>query len=151
MKNIYYTISTTMLLFAFLFCIVSCERPEIKPEQSESLETASVTSISDWLVGTWVRYWDSSDKDTLRFSDNGTLEYSLCDFPNYGLLYTMNYFYECTDNYLISYFDLSDYYHIPNYIEFTEDHTVILLHNFIFHPGSVEGTMSYDVYFKKID
>ena len=66
---------TVLCLLVVLFCTASCERPEIKPENSDTPETqenASTVSPSDRLVGTWVRYYDSNKKDTLRFSKDGT-------------------------------------------------------------------------------
>lgn len=154
MKKTYYIVSITFVLMSVLFCVNSCERPEIKPGESEvptSPTSASVSYPADWLIGTWVQY-SETEKDTLRFSQDGTLVYTLGDFYSVGEDYTKEYLYECTDNYLIIFNNLSDWNHGTCYIEFTEDRTICLIHDFnILHPGAVEGTTCFSMYFKKID
>ena len=75
MKKRTNAVRTSLLLMAVLFCLVTCERTEIKPEVTDSSEIPNVntnTSPADRLVGTWVRY-NETWKDTLRFSENGTM------------------------------------------------------------------------------
>ena len=109
------------------------------------------TSPKDRLVGTWVRYSESKN-DTLRFSDDGIFVYTLGDYPSEGHLYIDQYFYECTDHYLINYnnVDVLDYTPQIHYIEFSADNTYLLLDLFTFYPG-FQVDMIYSVLFKKID
>lgn len=148
MKNQTNIFCPVLFLLTVLFCAVSCERPEIKPDHSDSSDEVPVTLSSDRLVGTWVRYWDSDIKDTLRISNDGTFVYTLGDF--YGSTYTKDYFYESTDNYLIDFNNPSDFRHQVHYLEFYDENTVLTLHNFSFYPG-FEPSVIYSVAFKKID
>jgi hypothetical protein len=137
-----------LFLFVALFYMISCERNEIKPEQANTSENVTETPPSDKLVGMWVRYWDSDIKDTLRFSDDGTLLYTLGDF--YGSAYAKDYYYENTGNYLIDFDDFDDFRQQTHYLEFYDGDTVFTLHNFSFFPG-IEPSVVYGVVFKKID
>ena len=144
---------TVLCLLVVLFCTASCERPEIKPENSDTPETqenAFTVSPSDRLVGTWVRYYDSNKKDTLRFSKDGTFVYSLGEYLSDGSLYTDEYYYECSDNFLFYYKNPSSHGHDTHYIEFYYDNTVFTFHNFTLYPG-VQLSMIYNTPFKKID
>lgn len=141
-------IRITIILFVVLLCTTSCERNEIKPEQTDTSEGVAMTMPSDKLVGTWVRYWDSDKEDTLRFSDDGTFVYTLGDF--YGSLYTKDYYYETTSNYLIDFDNYDDFRHHAHYLEFYDGDTVFTLHDFSYFPG-IEPSVIYGVTFKKID
>ena len=144
-KNI---ICIIILLFVALSYTTSCERNEIKPEQTDTPADVAVTTSSDKLVGTWVRYWDTDIKDTLTFSDDGTFVYTLGDF--YGSTYTKDYYYENTGNYLIDFEDFEDFRHQTHYLEFYDENNVFTLHNFSFFPG-IEPSVVYSVVFKKIN
>lgn len=153
MKKRTNAVRTSLLLMAVLFCLVTCERTEIKPEVTDSSEIPNVntnTSPADRLVGTWVRY-NETWKDTLRFSENGTMIYTLGDYHSDGSLYIDQYFYECTDNYLINYNNngVHDYSPQLHYVEFNEDNTLLELGTFNFLP--VDVAVVYSVLFKKID
>lgn len=145
-----------IFLLIGLSSMVSCERQEIKPDISEVSEThegsnvVSNTSPADRFVGTWVRYSDSDIKDTLRFSNDGTFVYSLGGLYSDGSLYTDEYYYESSNNFLFYYKDPSSYSFGSNYIQFYYDNTVFTFHNFTLYPGP-QVTMVYNVSFKKID
>ena len=140
----------TSLLLSFIFCTSSCERPEIKPEQQDTSEEVSVTTPSDRFVGTWVRYLDSDYKDTLRFSNDRILIYSLGEYLSDGIIYTDEYYYECSDNFLFYYDDPSSYGFDTHYIKFYDDRAILTIYNFTLYPGPQMGII-YDVTFKKID
>ena len=55
MKKKIFTVCINSILFAVLFCMISCERPEIKPEQADEPTTSSGTLSTDKIVGTWVK------------------------------------------------------------------------------------------------
>ena len=153
MKKINHILGLAIILSVMFFYSTSCERPEIKPdnyEESEISEIISVTYPADRLVGTWVGY-NETWKDTLRFSENGTMIYTLGDYHSDGSLYIDQYFYECTDNYLINYNNngVHDYYPQLHYVEFNEDNTLLKLGTFNFLP--VDVAVVYSVLFKKID
>lgn len=153
MKKRTNTVRTSLLLMAFLFCLVTCERTDIKPEVTDASEIPNVNTNTppvDRFVGTWVRY-NETRKDTLRFSDNGIMTYTLGDYHSDGSLYIDQYFYECTDNYLINYNNNSvrDYSPQLHYVVFNEDNTLLNLGTFNFLPADVG--MVYSVLFKKID
>lgn len=140
----------TSLLLAVIFCTVSCERPEIKPEQQDTIEEVAVITPADRFVGTWVRYWESNTKDTLRFSNDGIFVYSLGNYNSDGSVYTDEYYYECSDNFLFYYKDPSSYGFDTHYIKFYDDNTAFTLYNFTLYPG-VEPAVVYNVTYKKID
>ena len=147
-KNI---IRITIMLMIVLCCTTTCERPEIKPEAFENpavSNTITNHSLADKLVGSWVRYWEGR-RDTLRFSDDGLFVYTLGDFLENGNVYTDQYYYDCTNHFLINFKDSSDYIHQVHYIQFYEGDTLFKLGNFTFLPVDVE--VVYDVLFKKID
>lgn len=149
-KGLYMT-GFSFFLSALLIGLLSCERSEIKPGQAEALgqpETISGASSLNKLVGTWVRY-SGSRRDTLRFSDNGVLIYTLGNESGKGNVYRELYFYECTEHYLVDFKDSSDYNHTPHCIEFNEDNTQLLLGNFTFLPTDV--AQIYAIRFKKIE
>ena len=150
MKKVKSIVCLTSLFLAVLFCMASCERTEIKPEQQDTIEDVSVTTPADRLVGTWVRYWESDTKDTLRFSNDGIFVYSLGNYNSDGSVYTDEYYYECSDNFLFYYKDPSSYGFGTHYINFYQDNTVFKIHNFTLYPGP-EVTVVYDVTYKKID
>ena len=141
-----------IILTAMFFCLISCERPEIKPDDYEEndISQTSVTSPADRFVGTWVRY-NETRKDTLRFSENGTMIYTLGDYHADGSVYIDQYFYECTNNYLINYNnnDIRDYLPQFHLVEFNEDNTLLKIGTFTFLP--VDVGVVYSVLFKKID
>lgn len=149
MKKTCYIVVSTLILSVALFYLISCERTEIKPEQHEVPDPVLYTSPTERLVGTWVRYWDSDRYDTLRFSNDGTFVYSLGGYLSNGNLYTEDYYYECTENYLINSNNPYDFIHEIHFLEFNEDNTVVKLHNFTFLP--VDVSVVYSVTFKKID
>ena len=138
------------LLLAVLFYTVSCERPEIKPEQQDTSEETPVTTPADRFVGTWVRYWNSDHKDTLRFSNDGNFVYSLGGYNSDGSVYTDEYYYECSDNFLFYYKNPSGYGFDTHYIKFYDNNTAFTLYNFTLYPG-VQPAISDDVTYKKID
>ena len=105
---------------------------------------------ADRFVGTWVRYWNSDHKDTLRFSNDGNFVYSLGEYNSDGSVYTDVYYYECSDNFLFYYKDPSSYGFQTHYIEFYDNNTAFTLYNFTLYPG-FQPDMSYDVTYKKID
>lgn len=153
MKKINHILGLAIILSVMFFYSTSCERPEIKPdnyEESEISEIISVTYPADRLVGTWVRY-NETWKDTLRFSENGTMIYTLGGYHSDGSVYIDQYFYECTDNYLINYNNngICDYLPQLHYVEFNENNTLLKLGTFTFLPADV--AMVYSVLFKKID
>lgn len=150
MEKIKSILCLTSLLLTVIFCIVSCERPEIKPEQSDTLEELSATTPADRFVGTWVRYWNSERKDTLRFSNDGIFVYSLGEYLSDGSVYTDEYYYECSDNFLFYYKDPSSYGFDTHYIKFYDDNTAFTLYNFTLYPGP-DVTVVYNVTYKKID
>lgn len=140
----------TFFLQIVLFCTVSCERPEIEPEQPVSPEEVSETAPADRFVGTWVRYWDSYYKDTLRFSKEGIFVYSLGDYPSNGSIYTDEYYYESSDNFLFYYKDPFGHGHDTHYVKFYDGDTAFTLYNFTLYPG-FEPAVIYNVTYKKID
>lgn len=143
----------TFSWLAVIFCMLSCERPEIKPEYPETPEInedASNPSPSDRFVGTWVRYWNSDINDTLKFTENGIFVYSLGEYNSDGSVYTDEYYYECSDNFLFYYKNPSSYGFDTHYIEFNEDNTILKFNNFTLYPGP-QVTVIYNIYFKKID
>jgi len=150
MEKIKSIVCIASLLLAVVFCTVSCERPEIKPEQQDIPEEVPVTTPDDRFVGTWVRYWESDTKDTLRFSNDGIFVYSLGDYNSDGSAYTDEYYYECSDNFLFYYKDLSSYGFQTHYIKFYDNNTAFTLYNFTLYPG-VQPDISYDVTYKKIN
>lgn len=141
-----------IILLSHIICLISCERTEIKPEVSgTSVIPDAATNISpaDRLVGTWVRYWDSNIHDTLKFSADGTFVYISGNYFSNGDSYIKDYYYECTDNYLIRFNNPSDIIHQTHFLEFYYNETVFTLHNFTFIPVGID--LSYSVTFKKID
>lgn len=150
MKKVKSIVSLTSLFLAVIFCTVSCERPEIKPEQQDTIEEVSVTTPANRFVGTWVRYWESETKDTLRFSNEGIFVYSLGEYFSDGSVYTDEYLYECSDNFLFYYKDPSSYVFDTHYIKFYDDNTAFTLYNFTLCPG-VHPDIIYNITYKKID
>jgi hypothetical protein len=150
MEKIKSIVCLTSLLLAVMFCTVSCERPEIKPEQQDNPEDVSVTTNADRFVGTWVRYWSSDHKDTLRFSNNGIFVYSLGEYNSDGSVYKDEYYYECSNNFLFYYKDPSSYGFDTHFIKFYDGDTAFTLYNFTLYPG-VEPAVVYNVTYKKID
>ena len=129
MKKIKSIECLTLLLLAVLFCTVSCERPEIKPDQQDTPEEVSVTTNADRFVGTWV---------------------SLGEYNSDGSVYTDEYYYECSDNFLFYYKNPSSYGFNTNHIEFYDGDTAFTLYNFTLYPGP-EPAVIYNVTYKKID
>lgn len=150
MKNNRRIGNAAVILLALVFCMISCERTEIKPETSGTSgnpDAITNTSPSDRLVGTWVRYWDSDRRDTLKFYNDGVFVYTLGE--DNANPYIDQYFYECTNNFLLNFKDFSNYYHETHYIKFYEDNTLLELGNFTFLPVDVD--VVYSVLFRKID
>ena len=141
--------SLALILIVSIFSMISCERPVIEPEVPDTSENPdAITNIlpADRFVGTWVRY-NETRKDTLRFSDEGVFVYTLGE--DNGNIYTDQYFYESTDNFLLLFKDFSNYNHETHYIEFKESNTLLKIGNFTFLPVDVD--VVYSVQFKKID
>jgi hypothetical protein len=153
MKKIKSIECLTLLLLAVIFCMPSCERPIIKPEHPETPEVnedVSNSSPSDRFVGTWVRYWNSDTNDTLKFTEDGIFIYSLGEYNSDGSVYTDEYHYECSDNFLFYYKNPSSYGFNTNYIKFYDGDTAFTFYNFTLYPGP-QVTMIYNITYKKID
>ncbi len=144
MKKIYLWVVIAMIMLSTF--PVSCEKPEIKPEQEASSEQEANTSYS--IVGTWVLCGITYEynaipgivgqefKDTIKFYPDGNYVYIRGDYYEDGSSFVDNHFYEYTKRYLVLYDSDYDYDYSFRYheIAFMEDGTQLLLYDWIATP-----------------
>ena len=162
MKKKILIISISVVMLAVLFCIISCERPEIKPEQIDVPTTSSDTLSTDKIVGTWVKcgatfasnqepncLWESS-RDTITFSEDGKFQYITGNY-NEGEHHVEEFYFEYMKNFLILYNNPSSYAHKPYHIKFNEEGTQLKIYSWNFYNSSVHTLELCNVCFKKIN
>ncbi len=150
-----------IILSAVLFCIVSCEKPEINPEQSDEPTTSSDTSSTDKIVGTWVKcggtfasneepncLWESS-RDTITFSEDGIFQYITGNY-NEGEHHVEEFYFEYMKHYLILYNNPSSYAHRTYHIKFNDEGTQLKIFSWNFYNSSVHTSELCNVCFKKV-
>ncbi len=151
-----------IILSAVLFCIVSCEKPEINPEQSDEPTTSSDTSSTDKIVGTWVKcggtfasneepncLWESS-RDTIIFSEDGIFQYITGNY-NEGEHHVEEFYFEYMKHYLILYNNPSSYAHRTYHIKFNDEGTQLKIFSWNFYNSSVHTSELCNVCFKKVN
>lgn len=162
MKKKILIISISIAMSAVLFCIVSCEKPEIKPEQTGEPTTSSDTFSTDKIVGTWVKcgvtfasnqepdcLWESS-RDTITFSEDGKFQYITGNY-NEGEHHVEEFYFEYMKNYLILYNNPSSYAHQPYHIKFNDEGTQLKIFSWNFYNSSVHTLELCNVCFKKVN
>ena len=154
----------TISLFSLvaMFCTLSCERTEPKPEPQIQPTEDNNLLPSNKIVGTWVKcgatfalnedpycIWDTS-KDTIVFTDDGRFFFIRGDYYEEDSSYVDARYYENTDTFLVLFENANDYKNTVLPIKFCEDNTQLKIYNWSgFPPSWIDDPIK--VCFRKIN